>query len=72
VSFSPMGVRIRQWPAQLASRALATLPLVAASGREGHAKPDRLFRGFSQNMLASSIRHASEEAAAIDPAPALT
>jgi hypothetical protein len=30
-----MGVRIRQWPAQLASRALATLRLVAASGREG-------------------------------------
>jgi hypothetical protein len=67
-----MGVRIRQWPAQLASRALATLHLVAASGREGQVKPDRLFRGFSQNMLASSIRHASEEAAAIDPAPALT
>jgi hypothetical protein len=27
-----------------------------------------LFRGFSQIMLAFSIRHAGEEAAAIDPA----
>jgi hypothetical protein len=36
-----MGVRIRRWPAQLASRALATLHPVAASGREGQVKPDR-------------------------------
>jgi uncharacterized membrane protein HdeD (DUF308 family) len=28
-----------------------------------------LFRGFSQIMLAFSIRHAGEEAVAIDPAP---
>jgi hypothetical protein len=27
-----------------------------------------LFRGFSQIMLAFSVRHAGEEAAAIDPA----
>jgi uncharacterized membrane protein len=33
VSLSPTGVRIRQWPAQLASRALAALHLAATSGR---------------------------------------
>jgi hypothetical protein len=51
----------RRWVITLVQRYLA-------EGEAGWVRFLALFRGFSQIMLAFSIRHAREEAAAIDPA----
>jgi hypothetical protein len=59
VWLAPAGVRIRRWPAGLASRALAALQPVATSDRQGQVKSDRssepLERHRSESLEADSV-----------------